>query len=219
MNGVRRRTVMLGAAAGAAGALALPALAWASQDIDVSGSSPSLRFTMTRATDGKTVTAADFRGEIPLLYFGYTSCPDVCPLTLANVAKVLKRLGPDAKPVRLLFVTVDPNRDTLPVLKQYTAAFGPQFVGLRGTADQLMALARRFRIAYSVTVKGSDYEVSHSSALYAFDRTGAARLLIPSLATNPPDIAGTADDLRKLVEGGAGGGFISRMLSAISGIV
>jgi len=215
-NGVRRRSVLLGAAAGG---LALPALALASQDIDVSGSSPPLRFAMTRATDGKAVTAADFHGDIVLLYFGYTSCPDVCPLTLANVGKVLKRLGPAAKPVRLLFVTVDPNRDTLRVLKQYTAAFGPQFIGLRGTADELASLARRYRIAYSVKVHGSDYEVTHSSAIFAFDRDGRARLLIPSLATDPPDIAGTADDLRALVNQTAPGGFFSRLLGAISGIV
>lgn len=216
---IGRRALL--AAAGTA--LVLPAPAFAvgadSQNIDVSGSSPSLDFTMTRASDGRTVTARDFRGDVVLLYFGYTFCPDVCPLTMSNIATVLKRLGADARAVRVLFVTVDPNRDTLPVLKQYTANFGPDVVGLRGTPDQLAALARRYRIAYSVTVKGHDYEVTHSSAIYAFDRSGAARLLIPSLATNPPDIAGTADDLRPLIEAKPAGGFLSHLLGAISGIV
>ncbi len=203
--------------------LAVPALAsgWqdASQTIDVSGTSAPLAFAMTRAGDGKAVTAADFRGKVVLLYFGYTSCPDVCPLTLTNLADVLKRLGKDAQDVRVLFVTVDPDRDTLPVLKQYAAAFGPQVVGLRGTPDQLAALARRYRIAYSVTVSGKDYEVSHSSAIYAFDGTGAARLLIPSLATSSPDIDGTTSDLRRLVRAGQPQGLLPHLWDMLTGMV
>jgi protein SCO1/2 len=173
--------------------------AWHS--IDVSGSSPPLAFTMTRAEDGKTVTEADYRGRIVLLYFGYTNCPDVCPTTLTNVADILKRLGPAARDVCVLFVTVDPNRDTLPVLAQYVKNFAPQIEGLRGTPDQLAALARRYRVVYSVQPATADhpYEVTHSSGIYVFDRSGAARLLIPSLATSHPDIAGTTDDLRRLI--------------------
>ena len=93
--------------------------------IDISGNSPALEFTLTRASDGKRVTEADYRGRIVMLYFGYTFCPDVCPTTLANVADILKRLGPDAERVRLLFVTVDPDRDTLPVLADYVKNFAP----------------------------------------------------------------------------------------------
>jgi protein SCO1/2 len=218
------RRALLGAMIGG---LAVPAVARAGRDesqgsdqnIDVSDSSPDLDFAMTRARDGKLVTAADYRGDVVLLYFGYTFCPDVCPLTLTNVAAVLTRLGPLADHVRVLFVTVDPNRDTLPVLKQYVSAFGPQFVGLRGTPDQLAALARRYRIAYSVTSSNGRYEVTHSSAIYAFDASGAARLLIPSLASSTPDIAGTAADLRRLIRKGAPQGFISHLLSLISGMV
>lgn len=206
-----------------AGGLLLPALApataAASQNIDVAGSSPALRFTMTRASDGRVVTQAEYRGRVVLLYFGYTFCPDVCPLTLTNVAEVLKRLGKRAEHVRVLFVTVDPHRDTLPVLKQYVAAFAPQIVGLRGTADELAALARRYRIAYSVTSSGGTYEVTHSSAIYAFDGSGAARLLIPSLATQPPDIAGTTADLRRLVDETAPQGLLSHLLGVLSGLV
>lgn len=170
--------------------------------IDVSGSSLPLQFTMTRASDGKTVTQADYRGRIVLLYLGYTNCPDVCPTTLANVAEILKRLGPEADHLRMLFVTVDPNRDTRPILAQYVKNFAPQIEGLRGTSDQIAALARRYRLLESVTLATADhpYEVTHSSAIYVFDGTGAARLLIPSLATTQPDIAGTTADLRRLVE-------------------
>jgi protein SCO1/2 len=169
--------------------------------LDVSGTSPPLAFTMTRASDEKVVTQADYRGEVVMLYFGYTFCPDVCPTTLANVADILKQLGADAARVRFLFVTVDPDRDTLPVLATYVKNFAPQFEGLRGTPDQLAALARRYRIAYSVTPETKDhpYEVTHSSAIYVFDGSGAARLLIASLAAASPDIAGTTADLKRLV--------------------
>lgn len=162
---------------------------------------PALAFDMTRANDGKPVTAADYRGKVTLLYFGYASCPDVCPMTLANVGQVLHRLGRDAGSVRVLFVTVDPNRDTLPVLRQYVAAFGPQVDGLRGDPDALAALARRYRVAYSVR-PGRDYEVTHSSGIYVFDRGGAARLLVSSLSTQNADLDGAAADLRRLVENG-----------------
>jgi len=168
---------------------------------DIAGSLPALSFSMMRADDHKQVTAADYRGKVTLLYFGYTYCPDVCPLTLSNVSKILKHLGPAASGVRLLFVTVDPQRDTPQVLRQYVAAFAPQIDGLRGDADELAALARRYRVAYSVDPKGLDgYEVTHSSGIYAFDRHGKARLLISSLSTATPDLDGTAADLRALLD-------------------
>jgi len=168
---------------------------------DVSGALPALSLSITRVRDGKTVDEADYRGKVTLLYFGYTYCPDVCPLTLSNVAQVLKRLGPSASDVRVLFVTVDPNRDTPAVLNQYTAAFGPDVDGLRGDPDQLASLARRYRVAYSVVPHDAAgaYEVTHSSGIYAFDRAGKARLLISSLSSGKPDIDGTASDLRALL--------------------
>ncbi len=92
---------------------------------DITGAMPPLQFRMTRASDGADVTAADYRGHVTILYFGYTNCPDICPATLANLAGMLGRLGRDADKVRVLFVTVDPNRDTLPVLKQYRGGFRP----------------------------------------------------------------------------------------------
>jgi protein SCO1/2 len=199
---IGRRGLLAGGLAAGAALACGPARAdqgW--HDIDMTGISAPLRFTMSRATDGKTLTAKSFRGEVTLLYFGYTFCPDICPLTLGNVVRVLGRLGKQAQDVRLLFVTVDPNRDTLPVLKQYAAAFAPEVVGLRGTPDALTALARRYRIAYSVTPPrdGHPYEVTHSSAMYVFDRSGTARLLVPSLASPKADLAGVADDLRRLL--------------------
>ncbi len=170
-------------------------------ETEITGAMPDLNFTMTRAEDGKEVTAADYKGKVTLLYFGYTFCPDICPTTLANVAQILKGLGDDASEVRVLFVTVDPNRDTPKVLNQYTDAFSPEVDGLRGTPDQLAALARRYRVAYSI--KPSDdptkYEVTHSPAIYVFGKQGKVRLLISSLGTSKPDVKGAEADLRRLL--------------------
>ncbi|MEO9132927.1 MAG: SCO family protein, partial [Sphingomonas sp.] len=183
-----------------AGALASCSRSADWHNTDVTGSLPALDFTMTRARDGKTVSAADYRGKVTLLYFGYSFCPDVCPLTLSNVAQVMQSLGPASSNVRVLFVTVDPDRDTLDILKRYETAFGPQVDALRGTPDQLLALARRYRVAYSVTPgKGDAYEVTHSSGIYAFDRAGKPRLLISSLSSGKPDLKGTAADIQRLL--------------------
>jgi protein SCO1 len=185
--------------------------------IDVSGSWPPLEFTMTRASDGKQVTQADYRGQTVMIYFGYTYCPDVCPTTLSHISDILKRLGSDAQHVRVLFVTVDPNRDTLPVLAAYVKHFAPQIDGLRGTPDQLAALSRRYRVVYSVTPQTPNhpYEVTHSSAIYVFDGSGAARLLVASLASATPDLAGTASDLRRLVDETNPPGFFTRLLGLV----
>lgn len=185
--------------------------------IDVSGDSPPLEFAMARASDGRRVTEADYRGRIVMLYFGYTFCPDVCPTTLANVADIFKRLGPDAERVRLLFVTVDPNRDTLPVLADYVKSFAPEIDGLRGDSDQLASLARRYRIVYSVTpATGTHpYEVTHGSAIYVFDAAGAARLLIPSLGSASGDVAGVTADLRRLIESGHPPGLFERLMRLV----
>jgi len=198
-------------------ALALPLAAcdepqpW--HETDITGAMPPLAFTMTRADDGKTVTGEDYLGKVVLLYFGYTFCPDVCPTTLANIVQILDRLGAKAADVRVLFVTVDPDRDTPALLKQYTDAFAPEIDGLRGDPGELAAFAKRYRVAYSVRPKtaGHDYEVTHGSAVYVFDRTGRIRLLATSLATGKPQIAGTAADLKRLIDGEASRGLLARL--------
>lgn len=213
--GVSRRAITVGAAAAVAGLAAPPAFAWNSTDL--SGAMPALQFTMTRASDGKTVTAADFKGKIVLLYFGYTFCPDVCPTTLLNLTTMLKSLGKDADAVRVLFVTVDPGRDTLPVLKEYTGAFAPQVVGLRGTPDQLATLAKRYRVSYSVTpaADGHAYEVTHSAAVYVFGRAGNIKLLFSGLALAKADTKPELADLRTLVAGSGPAGWWHRLLGLL----
>jgi len=161
---------------------------------NITGVMPQLTFSMTRASDGKTVSAKDFRGREVLLYFGYTNCPDVCPTTLANITAALNRLGARAKDLRVLFVTVDPDRDKLSVLDAYVKAFSPEMVGLRGDADALAKLARRYRVAYSVDA-GPPYEVSHSSAVFFFDADGHARVV--TLATG--DTGALAGDMERLL--------------------
>ncbi len=184
------------------------------KETNISGALPDLAFTMTQARTGKTVTAADFKGKVTMLYFGYTFCPDICPLTLANVDRVLKKLGPKAKQVRFLFVTVDPNRDTLAVLKQYVSAFGPDVVGLRGNPDQIAALAKRYRVAYSVSPakNGKPYTVSHSSAIYVFDKSGKARVLMTTMATSKPNIDGAVSDLTHLIEQNENPSLLQRLM-------
>ena len=153
---------------------------------DVTGHLPDLKFQLTNDL-GQPVTAADYRGKVVLLYFGYTHCPDVCPLTLVHLHTVLQKMGPAADNVRILFVTVDPARDTLPVLHQYVTAFDPRIVGLTGSQDELAQLAKRYRAFFQREAPGQkagDYEVTHSSAIYVFDREGRARLLATPGSTN-----------------------------------
>lgn len=159
---------------------------------------PSLDFTLTRAKDGNVVTSKDYRGRIVVLEFGYTHCPDVCPATLSNLTSALSQLGDKAKDVRVLFVTVDPDRDTLDLLKRYGAAFSPQIDGLRGTDSQLEQLAHRYRVAYSVSPSKDpkQYQVMHSSIIFIFDRGGRIKLL----SANPDNVNDLAHDLGQLVE-------------------
>jgi protein SCO1/2 len=124
---------------------------------------------------GKTVTDRDFRGKYMLVYFGYTHCPDVCPTTLNAVADALDKLGPKAQRIVPLFITVDPKRDTAAVVKQYAAAFGPNFVGLTGSASEIAEVAKEYRVYYAEHRTGpgpDDYSMDHSSVLYLMDIKG-----------------------------------------------
>jgi protein SCO1 len=187
------RTILRFTLAAALCALAAcgPQKPWHSTNI--TGAMPDLQFNMVRASDGLAVNAEDYRGRVVLLYFGYTHCPDVCPTTLANLSDVLKRLGRDAEKVRVLFVSVDPDRDTLDVLKPYAQAFGAQVDGLRGTKNQIADVARRYRVAYSVKPK-PEYVVTHTSAVFVFDDKGRARLVV----TDSNDTAGLTEDVKRV---------------------
>jgi len=158
---------------------------------DISGAMPRLDFHLS--ANGKPVTGVDYRGKVVALYFGYTHCPDVCPTTLSDLTQMLEKVSsPD---VRVLFVTVDPDRDTDAVLTDYAKAFSPQVVGLRGGDNALASLARTYRVAYAVK-KGPPYEVTHSNAVFFFDRDGKARLV----TTDTTDPSAMAEDVKRLLE-------------------
>lgn len=164
---------------------------------DISGHLPDLDFTLTGA-DGKPLHGSDFRGKIVLLYFGFTHCPDVCPLTLTHLHQVMGRLGPASDDVRILFVSVDPRRDTPEVLSQYVHAFDKHAVGATGSARDLRAMAKRYRVAFDLKKPDAygNYEVSHSSAVFIFDRNGKARLLTISA----DDTDGLVRDITQLLQ-------------------
>lgn len=173
---------------------------WALRDI--SGLLPALAFELHDGS-GQPRSAADFAGDVTLVYFGYTHCPDICPTTLARLSGVVNQLKGGAARVRILFVSVDPARDTPAVLSGYARAFGPQVVGLSGSQAQLRQLARRYRVSYGLGKPDADgqYEVSHSSAVFIFDTRGAARLL----ATSADSDASLATDLTRLLSADNGG--------------
>ena len=171
---------------------------------DVSGLLPDLTFSMTRARDGALVTEADYRGQVVALFFGYTFCPDICPMTLSNLAAVMESVGPQAQQVSILFVTVDPERDTLPTLAEYVSAFTPRAHGLRGTDNQLARLTRRFKVTYKIAAHApgdTRYAVSHGKSVYVFDKAGEAQVMWPQFDTLEADIEGGASDLRRIIKG------------------
>lgn len=203
MAEITRRAAL--ALIGASGASALAACRndakWHS--IDVAGALPALDFSLARARDGREVTQADYRGKLVMLFFGFTHCPDVCPLTMGNLLQVLDRMGADARDIRILFTTVDPSRDTLPVLKDYAERLSPQVVGLRGTDNQLARVARRYRVTYKVMPQTATqpYQVVHGPSVYVFDRKGDARLMIPRFYDDSADIDGVTEDMTRLARG------------------
>jgi len=158
---------------------------------------PPLKFELTDDT-GETVTEASVRGKISLVYFGYTQCPDACPTMLTRLAQTLKKLGPDADAVRVLFISVDPKRDTRKVLKTYAAFFAPQISGITGTDTQLTEFTKRYRVAYrrDAPDANGNYAVYHGNAAFAFDGNGDARLLV--MPTESVD--DLAADLRSLIQ-------------------
>lgn len=175
---------------------------YSEQDLPPNGTVQELDFRMTEVGTGKTVTQADFRGKVTILYFGYTNCPNVCPLTLYEMSHVLRALGTKADELRFLFVTVDPGRDTASVLKRYLALYHrPEFVGLRGDEASLHRLAARCHAAYSVKPSPDPvkYTVTHTAAAYVFDRNGKPEFICAGLSSKKPDLAGITRDLRHVI--------------------
>ena len=126
-------------------------------------------FALT-ASNGKTVTQKDFAGEPTLIFFGYTHCPDVCPATLFELSEALRALGPDRK-AAALFITVDPERDTPEVLKDYLSSFDPRIVGVTGRRDQVDPVLKEFRVySRKIAGEGDDYTMDHTALVYLMDK-------------------------------------------------
>lgn len=165
---------------------------------NVTGHLPDLTFSLT-GEDGRPIDASAFRGRAALVYFGYTHCPDVCPETMTRLMRVLALLSPQARSeVRILFVSVDPARDTPAAMRDYVGAFDAEHAyGLTGSERQIESLAKRYRVAYQMEKRdpNGSYEVTHSSAVYVFDAQGRARLL----ATDQDSPDAIAADLRRII--------------------
>jgi protein SCO1/2 len=162
---------------------------------EITGHLPDLRFSLVSDT-GQPVTDQTYQGYLVMLYFGFTSCKAECPATLFRLTKIVQRLENNANRTRILFVTLDPGRDTLHVLNRYVTAFDAEHtVGLTGNEADIGNLAKRYRAAFRPRKSDSD-EINHSTAVYVFDPQGHARFLI-----TPEDALETvANDLRLLVE-------------------
>lgn len=167
---------------------------------NVRGHLPDLQFSLPGA-GGKTVSSDDLKGKTVLLFFGYASCPDICPTTMAQLTAVLQNLGDKARDVRILFVSVDPHRDTPDILQAYVNAFNNNAIGVTGNEKQVADLARRYRVAYQIEKPrpgdaADQYEVTHSRGVYIFDKDGRARLL----ASDTDSIETLTHDVRQLID-------------------
>ena len=185
----------------AAGALALSGCERAAPPhhfnaIDLTGASYAQAFDLPDF-DGKPRTLADFNGKVTVVFFGYTQCPDACPTTMAELAGILKTLGPDAARVQVVFITVDPARDSAALLKNYVTNFRPDFLALRGDEAQTHKLIKDFKLVVEkVPGRTADsYTIDHTAGSYVYDTQGHVRLF----ASQSLDPALLTDDIKTLL--------------------
>lgn len=147
--------------------------------IDITGASYARDFALTDA-GGKRRTLAEFRGKLVVVFFGFAQCPDICPTTLADLAQVRKRLGADGDRLQVIFITVDPERDSPQVLAGYVPAFDASFIGLTGSAEEIAAAAREFKVFFQKVAGKTEtsYTIDHTAGAYVFDREGRVRLFV-----------------------------------------
>jgi protein SCO1 len=166
------------------------------KNVDITGAEYARQFELTDH-NGRKRTLADFKGKAVAVFFGFTQCPDVCPTALAELAKVRSGLGKDADKLQVIFVTIDPERDTPAVLKSYLANFDPQALGLAGSLEQTAATAKEFKVFYAKvpgTTAGS-YTMDHTAGSYVFDAQGKIRLFVRH-GTDPQLLIG---DLKQIL--------------------
>ncbi len=146
---------------------------------DITGADFAKGFELT-GHDGNRYTLDSFKGKVVLIFFGFTQCPDVCPSALSRFASVAQELGADADQVQVLFISVDPERDTPELLSQYVPAFNPRFLGLYGNAEATSRTAKEFKVIYQKQPGKTDntYTIDHSAGTYVFDKSGRVRLFL-----------------------------------------
>ena len=163
---------------------------------DISGADFANGFNLTDHT-GKVRKLEDFQGKVVALFFGYTRCPDVCPTTMADLASAMKLLGEQSNQIQVLFITLDPERDTQEVLSKFIPSFDSRFIGLFGSAEATAETAKNFKIFYAKQAEQgkSGYTIDHSAGVYVFDKTGHVRIYL-KYGEKPAEVA---SDLKQLL--------------------
>lgn len=192
---MKRRSVLLAALGAVGSGLAAcdKPVAPNFKGIDLTGA-PYVKDFRLLDTGGKERTLEDFKGKVVVMFFGFTQCPDVCPTALSRAVAIRALLGPDARRLQVLFVTVDPERDSPSVLEAYLQVFDPSFVGLYGTLQQTRETADAFKVYYKKMPTGASYTMDHSTLSYAFDPAGHLRLAL----RHNQSAQECADDLKQL---------------------
>jgi protein SCO1/2 len=139
---------------------------------------PAPEFTL-KGSDGAALNLARFKGRLVLLVFGFTNCPEVCPTTLATLAQARRQLGPGAADVQVVYVTVDPERDDIPRIRQYLAAFDPSFIGGTDAPARLAEMRKRYGVVAERVPQANAYGMNHSTSVWLIDRTGKLRAMMP----------------------------------------
>jgi protein SCO1 len=193
---MQRRSVLLTTLALAACSAEKPKPAF--KNIDITGAAYAKALSLPDV-NGTIRTLADFNGKVTIVFFGFAQCPDVCPSTLAEIAEVRTKLGAAGVKVQPVFITVDPERDTAPVLKDYVRTFGEDVVALRGTIEQTQAAAREFKVFFAKVPGKTDgsYTIDHTAGSFVFDPKGQVRLFV-RYGGGADALAG---DLKLLIDG------------------
>lgn len=162
--------------------------------IDLSGASFGDGFRL-KDPDGRVRTLEDFKGKVVMMFFGFTQCPDVCPTALVNASQIKSLLGKDGDDLQVLFITVDPERDTPEVLREYAQAFDPSFLGLYGSLEETAAVAKAYRVYYAKVPTGNSYTMEHTALTYVFDRQDKLRVALRHEQTPEQSV----EDIRKVM--------------------